>query len=314
MEHLTGGAPALYPLDGVPRATIDVDPPTNSVGVRVEWDGIDVPELAEYDHISCSVVLVAGAPWAEMRVSGRELIPDGYRLLLAVLDRVLNEGHSFADSVAETLERFDAVLDEIHGLSLERELGLWGELAVLKALLLSSDAATTLEAWKGPYGGEHDFTLPGGDLEVKTTSMEKRVHWFSDPSQLRPTIGRRLWILSIQVTPSSGEGAKTLAQSVGEVRARFTSSLGGALEDALSASGWHDGRDALYRRRWRLRTLPVGFEVTDSFPAVTTTMLESNAFPVERLVELRQRIDLDGLATSADSPAGTLEFGEDFHE
>jgi Putative PD-(D/E)XK family member, (DUF4420) len=311
VEHLAGGAPALFRVDGPPDATIDVDTATDSVGVRVAWDGSEVPSLAGYDRLSCGVVVVTGTAWAEIRVLGRSLIPDGYRLLLAILDRVLDEGLNFASAVMETLDRFDSVLDEVHGLGLERELGLWGELTLLLKLIETQHPARAIEAWQGPTGGEHDFTLPEGDVEVKTTSLERRIHWFSDPHQLRPTLGRRLWVLSIQVTPSVGEGTRTLPELVAALRndARVSLSARDPLEAGLAASGWRDGRDELYLKRWRLRTAPVTFEVTDAFPGITESLLEASGFPAEHLVELRQRLDLESWPTSAESPLEALHLG-----
>ena len=58
----------MYKVDDSVDATIDVDPATESIGVRVAWDGIEVPDLTAFDHLSCAVVIVAGSPRAEIRV------------------------------------------------------------------------------------------------------------------------------------------------------------------------------------------------------------------------------------------------------
>ena len=308
LEHLAGGAPALFNVEGSPEATIDVDPVTDSLGVRVAWDGIEVPRLAGYDRLSCSVVVVAGTPWAEMRVLGRSLIPDGYRLLLAVLERVLDDGLDFSSAVSRTLERFDSVLDEVHALGQDHELGLWGELTVLLKLIEKTNSAEAVGNWQGPSGGEHDFTLPTGDVEIKTTSMERRIHWFGDTRQLQPTLGRQLWVVSIQVTPSAGEGAQTLPELVQTSRDLVEPHVRDALEAGLAANGWHDARDDLYLKHWRLRTAPVAFEVTESFPGLTERFLAASGFPAQHIVQLRQQLDLDDWPTSTTSPLGAVDF------
>ena len=47
-----------------------------------------------------------------------------------------------------------------------------------------------IAAWRGPNGDEHDFDIGSGDLEVKATLSEKRVHWMdrSASLNLRPGV------------------------------------------------------------------------------------------------------------------------------
>lgn len=55
-------------------------------------------------------------------------------------------------------------------LGLEAEIGLYGELLVLGALLDAGIAAPdAIEAWRGPLDGLHDFELGTGSIEVKST-------------------------------------------------------------------------------------------------------------------------------------------------
>ena len=308
IEHLDGGAPALYNVGGQVGATIDVDPATASVGLRIPWDGIDVPDFTSYDHLATSVVKVAEEPWAELRLSGRPVISDGYRLLLAVLVRIQQDGKSFSEAVRVTVGQFDALLDEIHGPGREKEIGLWGELAMLNALFAQHGAASAIDWWQGPSRGEHDFTLPEGDLEVKTTSSERRIHWFSDPRQLNPTLGRPLWVVSIQVTKSAGAGARTLPEFVAEVQTQIPSSHSDLFLAALAEVGWSEEAIPLLQSRWRVRSQPAVFEVTNEFPAVTEARLAETGVPVERVVDLRQRISLDGLPEASVNPIQDLRF------
>lgn len=55
-------------------------------------------------------------------------------------------------------------------LSPEKEVGLFGELEFLRALLLSGiPDMVTIEGWEGPFKGIHDFRVGNGAIEVKTT-------------------------------------------------------------------------------------------------------------------------------------------------
>ena len=56
-------------------------------------------------------------------------------------------------------------------LSIQEQLGLCGELEILKDLIaagISSRAAVSF--WRGPYGGLHDYVFPAGALEVPRTT------------------------------------------------------------------------------------------------------------------------------------------------
>ena len=50
------------------------------------------------------------------------------------------------------------------------EIGLFGELLVLQALISTRAAAPT--AWRGGLGEEHDFGLPGVDVSDVTSPRE----------------------------------------------------------------------------------------------------------------------------------------------
>jgi hypothetical protein len=55
-------------------------------------------------------------------------------------------------------------------LGFEEEIGLFGELCVLRELLeVGLKASSVVTAWQGPLDGVHDFVLGAGALEVKST-------------------------------------------------------------------------------------------------------------------------------------------------
>ncbi len=57
-------------------------------------------------------------------------------------------------------------------LSPEEEIGLFGELAVLRVLLDGeADPAGLCACWVGPLGALHDFRFGSGAMEVKTTVL-----------------------------------------------------------------------------------------------------------------------------------------------
>ncbi len=80
------------------------------------------------------------------------------------------------------------------------ELGLWGELAVIARC---NDPIRLLEAWHGEPSEALDFVLGDEALEIKTTRGEVRRHRFG-LTQLRPSGGRKVWVVSILAIPSAG--------------------------------------------------------------------------------------------------------------
>ncbi len=107
---------------------------------------------------------------------------DGGRLdlFLAMVEDVLRA--LGADPQASSSRALRVFLDRIHAwqafmrngggvLSPESELGLVGELFLLRGLLeLGLSPQLAVDAWQGPLDGLHDFVLGPGAIEVKTTS------------------------------------------------------------------------------------------------------------------------------------------------
>jgi Putative PD-(D/E)XK family member, (DUF4420) len=55
------------------------------------------------------------------------------------------------------------------GLGREAVIGLFGELIVLRRVAAFAGWAIAINAWKGPFGGLHDFARRGQAVEVKTS-------------------------------------------------------------------------------------------------------------------------------------------------
>ena len=164
-------------------------------------------------------------------------------------------------------------------------------------------------AWRGPNGDEHDFDLGSEDLEVKSTTSEKRVHWISSLSQLNPTPGRRLWLLSIQLTTGLGE-AMTIAELIGKLRSRLAGTDQDVFEQKLYAAGWRDRYGPKTRRRFRLRSTPLLLPVKADFPALTQDRVAATGMPLSRLREIAYSIDVAGLAEESCPPAAGQPVGE----
>jgi Putative PD-(D/E)XK family member, (DUF4420) len=294
-EFLASGPTAAFRIPGVPEVHLVFLPgAAGGVALRVAWDGAAVPELSEYEHLSASVVRAGKQAWAELLIDDPDVFRRALPVVWRIADRIQLERLSFAEAVVVTLADFRELLESASVLSSDREVGLFGELTVVDCLISTLGSPQAIAAWRGPDGDEHDFDLGSGDLEVKSTLSEKRVHWIGSLSQLEPTPDRPLWLLSMQLTTGLGD-ALTVADLVAELRARLAGADLAAFEGKLYSAGWRDKYGTTMRRRFRMRSKPLLLPVDAEFPALTQDRVAAAGMPLARLREIAYSIDVAGL-------------------
>jgi hypothetical protein len=311
-EFMASGPKTAFRIPGVPEVQLVFLPGVEGgVALRVAWDGAAVPDLSEYEHLSASVVQGGERVWAELLIDDQDVFRRAVPVVWRIADRIQLEQVGFAEAVIATLADFRGLLESASVLSSEREVGLVGELTVFDHLVSSLGGAPAVEAWRGPSGDEHDFDLGAGDLEVKSTLSERRVHWIGSLSQLKPTPGRMLWLLSMQLTTGLGD-ALTVADVVGKIRARLAGGELAAFEKKLYSAGWRDKYGATMRRRFKMRSAPLLLPVDAEFPALTEDRLVAAGMPLARLREIAYSIDVAGLRQEPSPPSALsqlLTFG-----
>jgi hypothetical protein len=299
--YVEQGVGAELTVAGEPDARLRIDPGHSRlcVLVRVNND-TSQPDLTSLANVGYELEDISGAMWHRLDVQFDDNLAEVYSVVCAVLDRVQCEGEPFSTAVSAVLSGLCDILAGRGGLRPEKQVGLFGELAVLLALAVPLSPATAVAAWRGPDHEEHDFGLPDFDLEVKTTTSEQRTHWISGASQLVPTAGRPLYLVSLQLTGAGAGPGTTLPELVARAR-----DLAGrpAVEAALTSAGYQDAHADLYPARRRQRTDARFFLIDDDFPAITPTRI-ANAVPSAGfVVDVRYRLDLDDYA---DSPSPFL--------
>jgi hypothetical protein len=302
-RYLDSRVPVVLQVRGVPEAFIFVDPLKPELGLRVEVGAsADAPETG-LRNIIARIAMRDGRRFLEAVVTVSALFRDAYPILCSMADRVQVGGLSPADALRATLDKMSSLLRAPDSISREREVGLFGELLVVAGLINALGAKNAVQAWRGGQAEEHDFGLPTLDVEVKTTASERRVHWIESLTQLVQTRDRPLWLVSHQVTTAGTGHGRTLPDVVDNVRAMIGS---GAARDgfdrALSGSGWHeDDRDRLITR-WTRRTESRAYPIVGTFPRLTPDALRHNGLPLDRIPEVRYRVDLDGFESQQDTP------------
>ncbi|MBK9169105.1 MAG: PD-(D/E)XK motif protein [Bryobacterales bacterium] len=96
------------------------------------------------------------------------------------------------------------------------QVGLFGELLVMKSLMIPCLGPAAVDQWSGPEWERHDFVGDRLHLEVKTTRKSRHEHEISRLDQLRVPEGCQLLLASIQLEESLG-GNETLASNLDDV-------------------------------------------------------------------------------------------------
>lgn len=173
------------------------------------------------------------------------------------------------------------------------QVGLFGELVVLRYLLLPALGAGAVESWSGPEFERHDFVLDHLHIEVKTTRRSRPEHEISRLDQLHVPAGKELLLVSIQLEETAA-GRETLATQldavIDELRGDAT-----AMDRFMAKMvnvGWSDEiRTSGELMRFELRDSGI-YPVDDGFPR-----LPESFSPPTGVVALRYTIDLANLPT-----------------
>lgn len=301
----------ILPIAGTPSCSLGVHPGKGTITLSTPFTAPE-PELAKWRNIRLRRVTTLQGEIAEITVTVEDNLHAAYGLLTSVADQLQVHNEPLTSAVALAIEQHRQMFAANAALSLDKEIGLFGELLVLKFLIDQLSPGDAVAAWQGPLSEEHDFVFDDIHLEVKTTSSERRQHVMHGFTQLVPLRGIPLSLVSIQLTRCGPGVGRTLTQLVSQIRSRSGGSRP-KIDARLEVSGWRDDVDALYSTAWTLRSQPHAYQVDDRFPAITLDRL-SQSIPNLRVVsDLSYRVDLSSF-TACPLPgllAGLVALGEE---
>jgi hypothetical protein len=126
---------------------------------------------------------------------------DAFLVLVIDLARRLGEEVSWRD-VLDCVDEWQALLTRRSSLTVERQLGLWGELWLVS---ISPEPDRLAIGWRGPDGDATDFLLGSRAMEVKA-SRRRHVHHISQSQTTAPTGSVPAYLLSIWlgIDPENG--------------------------------------------------------------------------------------------------------------
>lgn len=300
-EHWRSGVPVVIPLPGEPELRLRIDSPSTRLTLRAPVaSGVTLPRN-ELAHVRLDLVVHDGHRFVEISTTDERLIVDGYAMLSAIADRIQVDHVEPLKALAETLATWRSILARRARMTPEAEIGLFGELIVVEALLDTGDISVS--AWRGGLREEHDFGMSDVDFEVKTTSGERRQHWIHGLRQLVPTGTMPLWLVSLQITRGGAGQGRTLPELIQVV-------LSAAPDEAarlhakrvLEAAGWTDDQADLFPDSWRARTTALALPVDGTFPSITPAHLVKASVDVGAIRQVSYEIDVTERTTASEPP------------
>lgn len=235
----------------------------------------------------------------EISTANPDLFRDFYSFCCTLADRVQLDKQLVVRALTETLRSWSALIRRKSLLSDERQVGLFGELLFLTRVADTVGWPAAVDAWQGPDAQEHDFTLLKVDAEVKSTRSERRIHQIGSLTQLLPKMGRRLIVVSIQITPSAGKGSMSLSQLVSQVLSTAilaSPQTADTIREHLVRQGWADEDAPQYATRYQQRAPLAAVPVDARFPAIVPeTLAALGPERIARIERVDYAVDLSGL-------------------
>ncbi|MBJ2329797.1 PD-(D/E)XK motif protein [Schaalia cardiffensis] len=309
--YMSSGRAVQIRIGTDPVCILGIDPVHDELTLRTPATDEDF-DLSGYRMIRGKIIeeIGEGAMWFRLAIDATGHEYEAYSLLRSVSEH-LQQGERLERALVVSLDGYRDLFSRIPRLSADQETGLFGELL---ALADEIGAEASVKAWLGPRGEEHDFVLPDVDVEVKTTTSEKRTHIIHGVDQLTRTPGRPLQMLSIQLTRAGASNrGLTLTELVGAVR-RGLRLMRTELDERLELMGWRDpDAEELFTSRFLQRTAPRFYDVDDSFPAITSDGLSRILERPELVRGVDYRIDVSAIE-GTDAPAWSMTMRDEQEE
>jgi hypothetical protein len=240
----------------------------------------------------------------ELAVVSPALFRNFYHFAVAVSERVLVEKKSTIEGILLELQCFAELLEEKPLLSIERQLGLIGELIVLERLI-RKNGPNDVEAWIGPKREPHDFRIENLEFEVKCTVRSQRIHTIHGTEQLLPSKGCSLFIISILLGPAGKTKGFSLADKIETVSALLTGTPArmNQFANAIQGCGFRETDRTHYKRRFILRRPLAIVAVDRDLPVITRKTIQA-AFGSDatRVECVQYDLNLEGLEVEDGKP------------
>jgi hypothetical protein len=209
--------------------------------------------------------------------------------IVMVLER---SGRTEAEHIAAVIDRISSwkrfMSREDDGiLNAEAELGLLGELQVLRSLINAGvSALEAIDRWQGPADSLHDFVCPLGDIEVKSSTRSGSFSANVAPlDQLDESLVQSLYLAAVQFSLS--DSGLRLPQHIDAVRLLLDADQEAVavLEGKLLAAGYHQALAPRYERQFSC-LLTSFYEVKGEFPRLTKGSVRAGVIDAQYRIEI----------------------------
>jgi hypothetical protein len=236
-----------------------------------------------------------GRPMLAVTCGKADRFREAYLFFTAVIDLVLEEGEDAARALYLELEALESLLDAGGILSVEKQIGLVGELMVLEQFLTAGGRAM-MAAWTGPLKEAHDFRLAGREFEVKTTLGRRRIHTINGITQAVPSSGNSLCFISILLAVAGADEGLSLPSLILRLEAMLAGDHGAlsGLGSALESVGYRAADADAYSSVWKLRSPMMLVTVDGAFPSLSpTNLIPAMGATYGRLEDISYKVSLD---------------------
>jgi len=178
------------------------------------------------------------------------------------------------------------------GLSASRQLGLYGELCFLRALIRAGcSPAKAMDGWRGPLAANHDFMYGRVAVEIKSTAsnVASRVP-IANERQLDDT-GTEVLLLCHQSFDRREHTENTLPALVEEVSRMVGDALIPVFEDRLLLAGYHRSQAGLYSDVGYTSRGCNYYRISEAFPRIVPRDLRSGVYDVQYWIDLSGATD-----------------------
>ena len=251
---------------------------TRALMIRFAKDAQDPMEIPDSTGFSLSTVTLpgdlSGTTTLELRLRSR-IYADVFDALVRDLVESSSDATTEADAVVrivDRLKRWQMFIARTapDGLSRSEQIGLFGELCVLRALVVPAlGILAAAEAWTGPAAKTQDFQHGGVAIEVKGSAAQQPQYVrISSERQLDDLGVAKLYLAHVSLDERRGSG-ETLPELVESVRALCETARAATLiETRLFDVGYLDEHAHRYQETgYELRRLGT-FLVAAGFPRI----------------------------------------------
>lgn len=298
--HLAKRTPCLLQMGGTRNLRIAYVPDQETIVLVVPLDAeVPIPPSL-FSEIDLTLRYEGEHPVLQISVSRSELFPAFHQLAVLIARKYENPQATAIGAFLDAVDSWQALVQKKPLLSEEQQLGLYGELAVLEALV-QRDGPVAMQCWTA-YSGDkaerHDFRIGATEVEVKSTRSRKRIHVIHGLTQMVASPGHHLYVLSLKFE-HGGNAGRSLPDRVKAIRKLIKADARCVqlFKEKLDTANYRDSDSIHYSTRLIAADQPRLIPVDEKFPRITDTFLESGlgSSLVSRIGEVIYRVDLDGL-------------------